>query len=179
MSAVSDNDIERMIGRLIVAVEGKTADSIITMLQSLRDERRRLKSDHDALAEAAEYIERLEDRLFAAGAMEQAPCFCCGYNGPGYYQPGSHPCAKRHHELRHGGGRMNDRSQTVTLTPDEAKKFERWVIENIDSSVVPGDEGNSEALVFNLVHAIRGDGEEYDYSAHQDDEIKSWGLRRP
>lgn len=54
------------------------------------------------LAEAAKYIERLEDRLFAAGAMEQAPCFCCGYNGPGYYQPGSHPCAKRHHELRHG-----------------------------------------------------------------------------
>jgi hypothetical protein len=56
----------------------------------------------NTLAEAAEYIERLEDRLFAAGAMEQAPCFCCGYNGPGYYQPGSHPCAKRHHELRHG-----------------------------------------------------------------------------
>lgn len=56
----------------------------------------------NTLAEASEYIERLEDRLFAAGAMEQAPCFCCGYNGPGYYQPDSHPCAKRHHELRHG-----------------------------------------------------------------------------
>ena len=35
------------------------------------------------LAEAAEYIEQLEDRLFAAGAMEDAPCFCCGYNGSG------------------------------------------------------------------------------------------------
>jgi hypothetical protein len=56
----------------------------------------------NTLAEAAEYIEQLEDRLFAAGAMQQAPCFCCGYNGAGYYQPSTHPCAKRHYELRQG-----------------------------------------------------------------------------
>ena len=41
-------------------------------------------------------VKRLEDILFARGAMEEAPCFCCGYNGPGYYQPDQHPCAKRH-----------------------------------------------------------------------------------
>jgi len=57
----------------------------------------------NTLSNAMEYIEQLEDRLFASGAMEQAPCFCCGYNGPGYYQPDKHPCAKRHHELRNGG----------------------------------------------------------------------------
>ena len=28
-------------------------------------------------------VKRLEDILFARGAMEEAPCFCCGYNGPG------------------------------------------------------------------------------------------------
>lgn len=44
-------------------------------------------------------VSRLEDMLFKRGAMNEAPCFCCGYNGPGYYQPEIHPCAKRHHEL--------------------------------------------------------------------------------
>ena len=44
-------------------------------------------------------IPGLEDRLFTAGAMEQAPCFCCGYNGPGYFSPRKHPCAARHHNL--------------------------------------------------------------------------------
>lgn len=43
---------------------------------------------------------RLEDMLFAAGRMEQAPCFVCGYNGPDYYQPNAHKCAARHHRLR-------------------------------------------------------------------------------
>jgi hypothetical protein len=44
-------------------------------------------------------IKRLEDRLFALGEMAKAPCFCCGYNGPRYFQPDQHPCAKRHHAL--------------------------------------------------------------------------------
>lgn len=42
-------------------------------------------------------IAELEDRLFANGDMGSAPCFCCGYNGPGYFQPNVHPCAARHH----------------------------------------------------------------------------------
>ena len=48
---------------------------------------------------AAREIERLRNLRFRAGAMAQAPCFCCGYNGPGYFQPKTHPCATRHHEL--------------------------------------------------------------------------------
>lgn len=52
------------------------------------------------LLEATERITELEDMLFALGAMEQAPCFCCGYTGPGYYQPGKHKCAERHHMLK-------------------------------------------------------------------------------
>lgn len=43
---------------------------------------------------------RLEDLLFSAGRMEQAPCFVCVYSGPGYFQPGQHKCAARHHKLR-------------------------------------------------------------------------------
>ena len=46
-----------------------------------------------------ERAKELEDQLFTLGAMKNAPCFCCGYNGPGYFQPDQHPCAKRHHAL--------------------------------------------------------------------------------
>lgn len=61
----------------------------------------RERFEHDDLSigdEAADRITELEDLLFATGQMMVAPCFCCGYNGPGYYQPQTHPCAKRHHE---------------------------------------------------------------------------------
>lgn len=44
-------------------------------------------------------IERLKDKLFALRAMEHPPCFVCGYNGPGYFQPSQHPCAAKHHQL--------------------------------------------------------------------------------
>lgn len=61
------------------------------------------RSEHDDLSigdEAADRITELEDLLFALGAMEDAPCFCCGYSGPGYFQPGKHKCAERHHTLK-------------------------------------------------------------------------------
>lgn len=32
--------------------------------------------------------------------FEQAPCYLCGYNGPNYYQPDTHACAKQYHEHR-------------------------------------------------------------------------------
>ena len=28
--------------------------------------------------------------------MDNAPCFLCGYNGEGYYQPDKHPCIERY-----------------------------------------------------------------------------------
>jgi len=37
-------------------------------------------------------VDRLDTRQF-----EQAPCYLCGYNGVGYYQPKTHPCAVRYH----------------------------------------------------------------------------------
>ncbi len=42
-------------------------------------------------------VERYKKRLFEMGAMEEAPCIFCGYNGPGYFQPDTHPCAALHH----------------------------------------------------------------------------------
>ena len=67
-------------------------------------------------------VKRLEDILFARGAMEEAPCFCCGYNGPGYYQPDQHPCAKRHHKLTANGAdnRLAATEQATTKRPSSA-----------------------------------------------------------
>jgi hypothetical protein len=42
---------------------------------------------------------KYEDLLFKMGAMLEAPCFCCGYDGSGYFQSGTHKCAERHHKL--------------------------------------------------------------------------------
>jgi hypothetical protein len=46
-----------------------------------------------------ERIKVLEDALFSKGAMFDAPCFCCGYNGHNYFDPRIHGCALRHHAL--------------------------------------------------------------------------------
>jgi hypothetical protein len=54
----------------------------------------------DRYQQAADEIERLEDRLFMRGEMEKPPCFVCGYNGPDYYRPSVHKCAARHHKPR-------------------------------------------------------------------------------
>lgn len=62
------------------------------------------------------------------------------------------------------------------LTKDEKIKIETWIIENINETIVPADEGCATGLIYNLVHLVRGDGERYDYKPEQDDEIKSWGL---
>jgi len=32
-------------------------------------------------------------RVVARAGLSDAPCDLCGYNGPGYYQPNTHPCA--------------------------------------------------------------------------------------
>ena len=29
--------------------------------------------------------------------FEQSPCYLCGYNGKGYYQPAQHKCAAEYH----------------------------------------------------------------------------------
>lgn len=34
--------------------------------------------------------------LNACAGFKRAPCHLCGYNGPGYYQPDTHPCAAKY-----------------------------------------------------------------------------------
>ena len=65
----------------------------------LKEEPQSLQASASPPCSAADRIAKLEDMLFERGAMNEPPCFCCGYNGPGYYQPSTHPCAERHHRL--------------------------------------------------------------------------------
>jgi hypothetical protein len=54
---------------------------------------------HHEIARLRAEVDILRDMLFARGAMKDAPCFCCGYNGPGYFNPETHSCAAKHHVL--------------------------------------------------------------------------------
>lgn len=64
------------------------------------------------------------------------------------------------------------------MTSDERKACREWIISTVTADDVPHDEGNSEALVYNLVHLLM-DGREYrryNYEPDQDAELRSWGL---
>jgi hypothetical protein len=65
----------------------------------------------------------------------------------------------------------------IILSTEEKARFEQWIIENVSEKVVPNDEGNNLALIFNLVHLLRGDGQTYNYLLEQDTEIESWNVR--
>ena len=55
-----------------------------------------------------------------------------------------------------------------------ADQLVRWILENVDETVVPADELNDGALVYNLVHlALHGPGyEKYDYKPDQNEWIE-------
>ena len=56
--------------------------------------------EKNLLAELKAKVKKYEKLLFELGAMENPPCFRCGYNGAGYFQPDIHPCAKLHNSSR-------------------------------------------------------------------------------
>lgn len=62
----------------------------------------------------------------------------------------------------------------IKLTGIEKERFERWVIENINERIVPSDEGNGDALIYNIIHLMRGDYDKYNYLPHQNDEIMAY-----
>lgn len=66
----------------------------------------------------------------------------------------------------------------MSLTEQDKERFIEWVKSNVDESMVPEDRDNGGALVFNLVHAIRGDNERYNAEQQQDDDIAQWMLSK-
>jgi hypothetical protein len=77
----------------------KICDSYAIENQRLFDRAEAAEREAEALRKDAEkwrsHIAKNEtwEKLF-----EYPPCFVCGYNGPGYFQPDNHPCAKLYHE---------------------------------------------------------------------------------
>lgn len=65
----------------------------------------------------------------------------------------------------------------VILTVEERHLFEKWIVENVDETIVPADEGNGDGLIYNLVQRLRyGKAGErlYAYLPEQDAEIGAW-----
>ena len=60
---------------------------------------------------------------------------------------------------------------------DKKEEIIRWLVRNVDASLVPGDEGNTEALLYNLIHKVLEDGKIYSYHKEQDAEIEDYCVR--
>jgi len=56
---------------------------------------------------------------------------------------------------------------------DYKQKIEDWIIRNVDESVIPDDRRNGYALKYNLIHLLRGDGNEYSYKLEQEAELQA------
>ena len=64
------------------------------------------------------------------------------------------------------------------MTDEVTETVVDWIIGNVDVNVIPIDEGDEDALVYNLVHLARDgrDFEHYNYESAQDAEIETWRL---
>ncbi len=64
----------------------------------------------------------------------------------------------------------------IKLTSEEKYKFKMYLIQNRYWKIVPSDEGNDDALLYNLIHLIDDgkDFEPYSYLPKQDKEILSF-----
>lgn len=52
------------------------------------------------------------------------------------------------------------------------QKLIKWIVQNVDSSIVPADEGNSDALVYNMVQLAMNRDERYEYQSDQKDYLR-------
>lgn len=53
------------------------------------------------------------------------------------------------------------------MTPTETNIVIKWILENIDSNLVPTDEGNSEGLIYNCLMAAMQKEERFEYKPSQ------------
>jgi len=81
-------------GCFINTPNGMGTNSMCHCLDPLKNE------DRLAVMRKLTTLLKYEKLLFELGEMEKPPCFRCGYNGEGYYQPDKHPCAELHHRYR-------------------------------------------------------------------------------
>ena len=111
---ISSTDLRRQLSDLEQSEEFLTCkvNELTEALSEVTAERDRLFElaypdgpESDAAIPCSRYreledrLKRFENYMFSVGAMQKPPCFCCGYNGPGYFNSKKHPCAKRHYDL--------------------------------------------------------------------------------
>ena len=77
--AKQDAEIERLRGDLL-----KTTQNLSAELQTVID-----------LKAQVERLSAWQTSVLRRRGLSDAPCDVCGYNGGGYYQPSTHPCAAR------------------------------------------------------------------------------------
>ena len=70
-------------------------------------EQERAKAAEQRVRDLEAALERVKRHRLFRTMFESAPCILCGYNGPGYYQPDAHPCAKVYHAALRGTGEGN------------------------------------------------------------------------
>ena len=65
------------------------------------------------------------------------------------------------------------------MTPKKSPEVEliqNWIITHVDERVVPRDEGNSDGLLYNLLHVLWGDERRWNYERDQYEELKALGV---
>lgn len=63
----------------------------------------------------------------------------------------------------------------LSLSQEQRNLFKQWVLENLTGDLVPDDEGNQTALLYNIIHWIERDNQRYNYQPEQDKEIEAYG----
>ncbi len=65
------------------------------------------------------------------------------------------------------------------MTHEERQMIARWIMNNVSAEDVPPDEGNSDALRYNLVSLALCDRpyRAYDYKPDQDGELEHWAKQ--
>jgi hypothetical protein len=121
------------------------ADEIERLTRELAKARGKLRDDWNRFMDAlrAEVGRHLNaDETFDRKRFEKAPCYICGYNGAGYYQPGLHRCAAQYHgyklpieqvssdPLANNVDELEYRRQEMTTMGDEIR-FQRAEIERL------------------------------------------------
>lgn len=86
--------------------------------------------------------------------FESAPCYLCGYNGPGYYQPSQHPCAAGYHAQQPAAA-VPAGWRVVWFTGSFKRGSERWEIYDPEGNGGAVDKGDiRDDMVWGLLDAL-------------------------
>jgi len=86
---------------------------------------------------------------------------------------------------QYADGRYDDLLDSLSAWLDRHKAIEgwtlknairRWIVENVDESVVSGSDALVDAIAYNLLRVLDGSPDRYDYSDDQDQYLRDAGY---